>query len=116
MDTHVHLDRFTDPLSVADKAAWAGLAGIVAVGMDSESCRIIRKAAGARPGFIQPAYGAHPWNLKEETLETDLDWVRRNLSGAVALGEVGLDYKVKVPRDLQQRALGGHAFHGRRDA
>ena len=107
IDTHVHLDWLPDPAAALDRAAMAGLGQVVAVGVDLASNRRIIELAAERPDLVRPALGLHPWHVRAEDLEETLDFINRQLEAATALGEVGLDYKIKVDRDLQRRALAG---------
>ncbi|MBR9982769.1 MAG: TatD family hydrolase [Desulfatitalea sp.] len=55
------------------------------------------------PGQVWPAIGYHPWSLAAE--EVAATQIRSHLSRCVALGEVGLDYKVKVSKTLQHEVF-----------
>lgn len=48
--------------------------------------------------------GIHPWYIKEQRLETDLQIIEGKLqeSNCLALGECGLDKRIEVPLELQQ--------------
>ncbi|MGG5506065.1 MULTISPECIES: TatD family hydrolase [unclassified Myroides] len=51
--------------------------------------------------------GIHPWYIKEELLEEQLDFIETHLQQAncLALGECGLDKKIAVPFALQKEVL-----------
>jgi TatD DNase family protein len=100
-DSHVHLDQLPDPEKAILEAQAAGLSGLVAVGMDLNSNEKILAWARRHPGFVFPALGYHPWSLTVSSVRETMDHLRDHLQDAVALGEVGLDYKVSVPRELQ---------------
>ena len=51
---------------------------------------------------VLPAIGYHPWSIKEEDVEDTIIFISQNIHRCVALGEVGLDYKVKVKKKLQK--------------
>ncbi|MFH0788448.1 MAG: TatD family hydrolase [Pseudomonadota bacterium] len=101
IDTHVHLDELTDPEGAIQEARKAGLSGLVAVGMDLKSNEKILAFSRRYPGFVFPAMGYHPWKISISGVRDNLDYLRKHLDQAVALGEVGLDYKTSVPRELQ---------------
>jgi TatD DNase family protein len=100
-DCHVHLDQLPDPQSALQEAKEAGVAGLVAVGMDQKSNERILGWSRSYQGFVYPALGYHPWSLAVSGVRDTLDHIRDHLDEAVALGEVGLDYKVSVAKELQ---------------
>lgn len=111
MDTHAHLDEVPDlPSSLEEAAGW-GVAAVVAVGSDLDSNRKTLDIAAQYPGRVFPALGLHPWELTrgEGVVEPALAFIEENISRAVALGEVGLDYKKelvqKAGKELQRQVL-----------
>lgn len=55
---------------------------------------------------INSAYfsiGIHPWFIKQEQIENDLELIRKKISSkrCLALGECGLDKKIKIDFELQ---------------
>lgn len=111
MDSHAHLDEVPDlPSALEDAAGW-GVVAVVAVGSDLESNRKTLDIAGQYPGRVFPALGLHPWELVkgEGVVEPALAFIEENISKAVAVGEVGLDYKKelvqKASKELQHRVL-----------
>ncbi len=107
IDGHAHLDLLDDLSRSLEEAKEAGVGGIVAVGMGIESNRKILDIAGANKGYVYPALGYHPWEMKEEEIEKTLTFVRDHVRECVALGEIGLDYKIKMKKEPQWRAFGG---------
>jgi TatD DNase family protein len=109
IDTHAHLEEIPGLEKVIAGAKAAGLTAIIAVGSDITSNIKTLKIAGKYPGFVYPALGYHPWNIKESEIEINLAFIRENIARAVAVGEVGLDYHKRVravaDKDLQQRVL-----------
>ncbi len=101
IDTHVHLDELIDPEEAIQEARKAGLSGLVAVGMDLRSNEKILAFSRRYPGFVFPAIGYHPWKISISGIRDNLDYLRKHLDQAIALGEIGLDYKTSVPRELQ---------------
>jgi len=105
IDTHVHLDEISDPEEAILEARKAGLSGIVAVGMDITSNEKILTFSKQYPGVVFPALGYHPWKVSISGIRANLDFLRLHLDQAVALGEVGLDYKSSVPKEIQEGAF-----------
>jgi TatD DNase family protein len=101
VDVHAHLDQLKDINDALQDARTAGVKGIIGVGVNRESNRRILEIAKTTPGFVYPALGYHPWEMKEEETEENLSFIREHVGECVALGEIGLDYKVKVKKDLQ---------------
>ena len=95
-DTHCHLEDFDNAAGLVQKAAGSGVMRMVAVGQNRRTMRTALDRASEFPGTILPALGIHPVFVtrqsREET-EDDFDFLSESLSAAVALGEVGLDYK-----------------------
>ncbi len=88
--------------AVLRRASSAGITRYVVPAYDRASWRAASDLS-ERPG-VRCALGIHPWAAAEgvdgQTLERALQ-----SSGAVAVGEVGLDGKVDVPMDLQRKVL-----------
>ncbi len=106
IDTHVHLEQISDlPVSI-DKCKKEGVLGIVAVGMDLQSNQSVLAISKKYPGYVFPALGLHPWSLKgEEKLEECFEFIEDHIDECVAIGEIGLDYKIKVGKKFQQNAF-----------
>ena len=109
VDAHAHLDGI-EPLDEAlDEASSAGVVAVVGVGMDVPSNRVILAAADRRPAMVRPAIGLHPWNLaqvlQEERLDEALAFIDDRIDRCVAVGEIGLDYKVRPSKKLQKQAF-----------
>ena len=101
IDTHVHLDALPDPDQAVQEAREANVLAIVAVGMDLSSNKKILELARRYPGFVFPAIGYHPWKITLSGVRENLRFLQDHLDEAVALGEVGLDYKIAVEQELQ---------------
>ena len=106
VDCHAHLDQLDDLSEALQEAKTAGIKGIIGVGVDVNSNRRILKIAEENHGYIYPALGYHPWEIKEEEVEENLSFVRDHIEECIALGEIGLDYNVKIKKDLQWRVFG----------
>ncbi len=95
-DTHCHLEDFDDVGGLVQEAAACGVVRMVAVGQNRRTMRIALDRASKFPGVVLPALGIHPAFVTRQSREEtdgDFDFLAGNLSAAVALGEVGLDYR-----------------------
>ena len=101
IDGHAHLNEIDDIEGALGRAAAAGVARIVAVGMDIASNRRVLEIAASYPGLVLPSVGFHPWSISTEPIEATLAFVKTHLQSCTALGEVGLDYKAKVNKAVQ---------------
>ena len=105
MDCHAHLEQLDDlPISL-QRAKEAGVLGIIGVGMDVESNKKALRIAEAHPRYVYPALGYHPWQIKAEEVEANLSFIRGHIEDCVALGEIGLDYKIRVKKELQRKVF-----------
>jgi TatD DNase family protein len=101
IDGHAHLDAIIPIDPVIERALSVGVSRIIAVGMDFESNKNTLEIAGNYPGFIFPAIGYHPWSIKENEIQNTLSFIEKHIAQCVAVGEVGLDYKIKVKKAIQ---------------
>ncbi|HUL30554.1 MAG TPA: TatD family hydrolase [Thermodesulfobacteriota bacterium] len=106
VDGHAHLEEVDDLRKSLQEAKEAGVCGIVAVGMEVESNRRTLQIAEANSRYVYPALGYHPWQIKEEEVEANLSFIRDHAAEGVALGEIGLDYRIKVKKELQREVFG----------
>jgi TatD DNase family protein len=105
IDGHAHLNEIQGIEQVLERARQVGIRGIVAVGMDLESNRQTLMLAGRYPGFVFPAIGYHPWSISPDGIEENLLFLEDHLTSCVALGEVGLDYRARVKKKVQQNVF-----------
>ena len=105
IDTHVHLDMIPDVNAAVEKARAANITGIVAVGMNIVSNQRTLELAEAYPEMVFPAIGYHPWAIVETDIDDTISFVDAHLNDCIALGEVGLDYKIKVKKRVQQKVF-----------
>jgi TatD DNase family protein len=103
IDTHAHLDGGTDEAAaVVRRANEAGVTRIVAVGSGIDSCRATLRLAHEHDG-VYAALGIHPHQAASDdaTRLTELHELLGD-TGAVAVGETGLDfYRDYSPREAQ---------------
>jgi TatD DNase family protein len=102
IDGHVHLSEIEHPERAVENAVRAGVKRMVAVAMNLDSCRKTLALVDKFSDKVLPAIGYHPWSIKAEDVENTLIFITQNIHRCVALGEVGLDYKVKVKKKLQK--------------
>jgi len=106
VDTHAHLDdsQFDRDLGpVVQRAARAGVAEIIAVGVDLASSERELSLAGRLNGVYATA-GVHPHAAQtlDDGVLHRLGWLASQ-PRVVAIGEIGLDYYRNVsPRDVQR--------------
>ncbi|MFC2066318.1 TatD family hydrolase [Chloroflexota bacterium] len=109
IDTHAHLEEIPELEQALEEAKSANIIAIVSVGSDYESNQKVLQLARDYRGFVYPALGLHPWNLKDSEIDRDLAFIEANIDKAVAIGEIGLDYHKKVraraEKDLQKQVL-----------
>ena len=86
------------------RAAVAGVTDIVVPGYNRASWPAVSEVTQARPA-LHPAYGLHPWEAAEELCLPELELLLRG-GGAVAVGEIGLDFKLEsFDRERQLEVL-----------
>lgn len=102
IDTHAHLEEIPDLEQTLEKAQSAGVIAIIGMGSGLSSNRKILKISQDFPGYIFPALGIHPAELKEENLEETLSFIADHIVSCIAIGEVGLDYKYDIDKKLQK--------------
>lgn len=94
IDTHCHLDgdEFREDLdAVVTRAREAGVAAIGIPGINLDSIESIKALCNSYPGYCYPMFGLHPEDVKTDWKEV-LATIAPALRGAIAIGEVGLDY------------------------
>ena len=102
IDVHAHLDK-VDQIDRAIKNAQAvGVKHIVAVGMDVDSNQKTLNLAGRYSNIICPAIGYHPWEIRKDEIDETLSFLEENAASCIAIGEIGLDYKIKVKKTIQR--------------
>jgi TatD DNase family protein len=110
IDSHAHL---ADPAFAGDRDAVisrardAGAAAIVCIGESLESAALAARYAAHYRSFVFSTAGVHPHDAAGFDEQRDIPKLREFLqSGAVAVGECGLDYHYdNSPRDAQLAAF-----------
>ncbi len=106
IDTHAHLAELKDLSQSLEEARANGVEGIIAVGSEMESNMRTLEISGAYQKFVYPAIGYHPLEIVEEEVEKNLLFIRTHVNECVALGEIGLDYRAKVRKEIQHQVFG----------
>jgi TatD DNase family protein len=111
IDSHAHLADAafaTDVDEVVARARLTGAEAIVCIGESVAAAERARAIAELHPGFVWFTAGVHPHDAASFDQARDVGELRALLaSGAVAVGECGLDYHYDhSPRELQRRAFG----------
>ncbi len=97
IDSHAHLEDVPDLDEALARAREAGVVAVVAVGSDYDSNQRVLDIAARHNGFVFPALGLHPSNMAQGCdVQRALQSIEDNISVAVAVGEVGLDYHKRV--------------------
>ncbi len=99
-DAHAHLDEIPNLDDEIKKAKEANIIGIIAVGCEPESNQLIFQIAEKYKGYVYPSIGLHPWDLKGIE-EIGLKYLRKYVAKAIAIGEVGLDYRIDLSKEIQ---------------
>jgi TatD DNase family protein len=102
IDTHAHLNAVEKVKGAIRRAFAVGVKRIVAVGMDLVSNRKTLALTVQYPLMVLPAIGYHPWMIAADAVDETLAFIQSHIGTCVAMGEVGLDYKVKVKKTLQR--------------
>ncbi len=105
MDTHAHLAELKDLSQSLEEARENGVGEIIAVGSEMESNARTLEISRAYQKFVYPAIGYHPWEIVEEEVENNLLFIRTHVKDCIALGEIGLDYRTKIKREIQHQVF-----------
>jgi len=100
IDSHAHLEEVPDLDVEIDRAKLNGLVAVIAVGSDEKSNEDVLRISKRYDKFVMPALGLHPSNLRED-FESVAEFIEVNIDKCVAIGEVGLDFKYRTPKELQ---------------
>ncbi len=107
IDTHCHID---DEQYAAEFDAFirsqqaAGVEAILVPGVNLESLERVPAVCGRYPGYLFPAVGVHPEEIREDWREV-LDEIAPALETGkwIAIGEIGLDYHFDVTYKEEQK-------------
>ena len=110
IDSHCHLDYFTDELDgILSRAAAAGVAEMVTIGTTMDQSRVIRGLAAAHPN-VWCTVGVHPQSAAKAPVPTPEEIAAlADHPKVVGIGESGLDYFYDTaPHDVQQTSFRNH--------
>lgn len=111
IDSHCHLDYWTveELPALLERARMAGVDGVVTIGTGLDQSRAIAGLAARHKG-VWSTVGIHPHNAGDQPVADASELVRlAQETGAVGIGESGLDYFYdKAPRDAQRESFRQH--------
>jgi TatD DNase family protein len=112
VDVHCHLNHKQfekDQAEVVERARKAGIVKMICAGVNPPTNREVLELTQKYPGIVECSYGVYPidaLNVKVEAfdevglrqtenfdIDAELEWIKENKDGCVAIGEAGLDYK-----------------------
>ncbi len=102
VDAHAHLDLLGDAEEKISRATSLGVLAVIGVSMGAASMERTLGLGKRFPGIVLPALGLHPWQIDQEDVDEALETMEQNLEAAVAVGEIGLDYKLKTKKSIQK--------------
>jgi len=121
IDVHCHLtfDRFKGDLDgVIERARKAGLILIITSGINPEHNRKVLELSQKYPDIVKPSFGIYPVDavadridnleddvvreIKSFNVDEELEWIEENKEKCIAIGEVGLDYKMVTEESVQE--------------
>jgi len=109
IDSHAHLDMYepAELPGVLERAAAAGVGGVVVPATGPGNLEAVVSLASEHPGRLAAAVGVHPHEASSLSAEVkEALQAMLGAGGAVAIGEIGLDYHyMSSPREDQIRAL-----------
>ncbi len=114
-DSHVHLAdiAFADDVdNVVDRARAAGARALVCIGESPTAALRAQIIASRYPGFVFHTCGVHPHDAASWHDARDAAAIHHAVdSGAVAVGECGLDYHYENAPRAQQRSVLASQLH-----
>jgi len=105
VDAHAHLDLLDGAPEAIRKAISKGILAVIGVSMGAESMDRTMILKEAFPQIVLPAFGLHPWQIEKEDLAETLGRLEENLRHGAAVGEIGLDYRIKTRKALQKKVF-----------
>ena len=106
VDTHAHLEDLESLDESIQRAEAAGVVAIITMGSDRESSIWALNESHRYETEnlkIYSAIGIHPWSLSSSNIDVDANFIEENVSRAVAIGEIGLDYWYREVRKNQEK-------------
>jgi len=96
VDVHAHLDhcKFNDLDLVIERARKADVKAIINNGINTEKNRISLELS-KKYDIVKAALGLYPTEvaeMKDDKIENELEFIKKNKNKIIAIGEIGLDY------------------------
>lgn len=124
IDCHTHLDsdRYEDVGAVVERARKAGAKFLITSGINPSSNRVVKKMS-EEYDIVKCSFGLYPVdsvaNVIDESLisddvaryiekfdvEEELQWILENKDSCVAIGEIGLDFKIIPGTEKEQEIV-----------
>ncbi len=104
IDSHAHLEGFSNLSLVVEHAKVAGVVGIFAVSADLETSKRSLQLQKDYEGFIKALIGIHPQEAEKDQASA-LRFIENHSDECVGIGEIGLDYWAKVDENAQRRVF-----------
>lgn len=102
VDAHAHLDLLDRAEEEIGRALCMGVSAVIGVSMGAESMEETLSLRETFPDVVLPALGLHPWQIDKENVAEAIGKLEDNVKHAAAIGEIGLDYRIKTPKPLQK--------------
>lgn len=112
VDTHAHMcapELWNDLEGVLSRAREQGIGAVISVAEDLDEARTTLELAKRHP-LIHPAAGLYPGNADAEQARQMMELIREEQERLVAIGEVGLDFRLaesEEAKELQREVLAG---------
>ena len=105
IDSHVHMESFEDADLIIQQSKDSGIDAVICVGGSLESSKYAKKLALKYPDYMYPALGVHPSEVLKDDIDASIEYLRVNLDGCIAVGEIGLDYAYSFakPKDIRAK-------------
>ena len=105
VDAHAHLDLLDPAPEEIRRAVSLGVNAVIGVSMGAESMDRKMLLMEEFPDIVLPAFGLHPWQIDKEDVGETLGRLEENVKHGVAIGEIGLDYRIKTKKILQKEVF-----------
>lgn len=107
-DAHNHLQdrRFQNRVDeMIDLARKSGVVGMVVNGTTEADWPVVMELAERHAGFIRPAFGLHPWFVKQRSADWELRLQDMLEYPGSSIGEIGLDRWIEEADIQDQRSV-----------
>ncbi len=109
IDLHCHLDFYKDNeiKDIVKRAKEKGVGIIVVNGVNPNANKKIMKLS-KEYNEVKPSLGLYPidsLSLKDEEIDKEIEFIRKNKDKIVAIGEVGLDFKEDLKEHKRQETI-----------